>query len=139
VKPGQPFPEDGLYRAVQMSGGDAIRSLQLKPFKAGDMATTDNVKMFTESASGAVLNGRVQWLWEASAPTPVKQWSQDMIEGTEHTRKAGEVCPRSGRWLAHTYTDDWKNVYDLAGIVTLKRGERMLAGDGRTRWEWLGV
>jgi hypothetical protein len=142
VKPGETFAEDGLYRAVRMSGDGAIRSLQLTAFKAGDIATTDSVKMFTESASGTELNGRVQWVWAGSAPTPVKQWSPDMIDGTQHRCKAGEVCPRSGRWLARMHSGDWKYQYDLAGIVTLKRGERMpgVTDDGRHGgWEWLGV
>lgn len=142
VKPGGTFPEDGLYRAVQMSGGVAVRSLQLMPFKAGDVATTDSATMFTASASGAKLNGPAQWVWTASAPTPVKQWSPDVIDGTQHHSAAGEVCPRSGRWLARVHTGDWKYRYDLAGIVTRKRGERMPDADDGSRhggWEWLGV
>ena len=138
VKPGETFPEDGLYRAVQTVAGGAYRSLQLKPFKVGDVATTDSVKMFTESASGAELNGPVRWVWAGSAPTPVKQWSRDVIEGTEHTCEPGAVCPRSGRWLARTTTRDWQYSYDLARIVTRSRGERMPGDDGTT-WEWLGA
>lgn len=142
VKPGQTFPEDGLYRAVQMSGGVAVQSLQLMPFKAGDVATTDSATMFTASASGAKLNGPAQWVWTASAPTPVKQWSPDVIDGTQHHCAAGEVCPRSGRWLARVHSGDWKYRYDLAGIVTRKRGERMPGASddsGHGGWEWLGV
>ncbi len=142
VKPGQTFAEDGLYRAVQMSGGVAIRSLQLTPFKAGDVAPTDGVKMFTESASGTVLNGRAQWLWVGSAPTPVKQWSADLIDGTQQRCAAGDVCPRTGRWLARVHSGDWNYRYDLAGIVTRKRGERMPGASGDSRhggWEWLGA
>ncbi|MEM5399919.1 hypothetical protein [Paraburkholderia unamae] len=138
VKPGETFAEDGLYRAVQKSSGMPIHSLQLRPFKAGDAAPTDTMKMFTESASGAELNRPVQWLWAGSAPTPVKPWSPDLIEGTEHTCDSGAVCPRSGRWLARTATRDWQYSYDLARIVTRSRGERMPADDGTT-WEWLGL
>jgi hypothetical protein len=137
VKPGQTFAEDGLYRAVRL--GSNHRSLQLKPFKAGDVATTDSVKMFMESANGVELNGPVQWVWEGSAPTPVKQWSLDMTEGTEHTCKPGTACPRSGRWLARTHTDDWKDRYDLASIVPRRLGEPMPARDARSQWEWLGA
>jgi len=142
VKPGQTFPEDGLYRAVHMSGGIPIHSLQLKPFKAGDVATTDNVKMLTEYASGTEFDGPVRWLWAGSAPTPVKQWSLDVIDGTQQRCEAGDVCPRSGRWLARVHSGDWKYRYDLAGIVTRKRGERMPDADDDSRhcgWEWLGV
>ncbi len=142
VKPGETFPEDGLYRAVQMSGGVAFRSLQLTPFKAGDVAPTDGVKMFTESASGTVLNGRAQWLWVGSAPTPVKQWSPDLIDGTQQRCAAGDVCPRTGRWLARVHSGDWNYRYDLAGIVTRKRGERMPGASGDSHhggWEWLGA
>lgn len=142
VKPGQTFPEDGLYRAVQMSGGIAIRSLQLTPFKAGDVAPTESVKMLTEYASGTELDKPAQWLWAGSAPTPVKQWSSDLIDGTQQHCAAGDVCPRSGRWVARVHSGDWKYRYDLAGIVTRKRGERMPdAGDdtGHGGWEWLGV
>jgi hypothetical protein len=142
VKPGEAFPEDGLYRAVQMSGGIAIRSLQLRAFKAGDMAPTESVKMLTEYASGTELDKPAQWLWAGSAPTPVKRWSLDMIEGTQHRCEAGEVCPRTGRWLARVRTGDSTYRYDLAGIVTRKRGERMPgAGDDSRHggWEWLGA
>ncbi|MEX3939003.1 hypothetical protein AB4Y44_05505 [Paraburkholderia sp. BR10937] len=138
VKPGETFAEDGLYRAVQKSGGMPIHSLQLRPFKSGDVAPTESVKMFTESASGAELNKPVQWLWAGSAPTPVKPWSPDLIAGTEHSCDPGAACPRSGRWLARTATRDWQYSYDLARIVTRTRGERMPVDEGTT-WEWLGL
>jgi hypothetical protein len=141
VKPGQTFAEDGLYRAVRTSGG--YRSLQLRPFKSGDIATTDDVKMYMESASGTEFHGPVQWVWEGSVPTPVKQWSPHTMEGTEHFCEAGVSCPRSGRWLARIRTGrlaaDEAYRYDLSRIVTLRRGDAMPAGDEKTDWEWLGA
>jgi hypothetical protein len=141
VNPGETFAEDGLYRAVR-TGGDS-RSLQLVPFKAGDVATRDNVKMLMASASGTEFDGPVQWIWEGSAPTPVRQWSFDMTEGTEHFCKPRTVCPRSGRWLARVYSRSLSTGesyrYDLAGIVTRRRGESMPAAAEGTEWEWLGV
>jgi hypothetical protein len=141
VKPGETFAENGLYRAVRTSGDS--RSLQLMPFKAGDIATTDHVKMLMASGSGTELNGPVQWLWEGSAPTPVKQWSFDITEGTEHVCKAGTVCPRSGRWLARVHSGSFSTAgsyrYDLAGIVTLRHGQSMPARNDGADWEWLGV
>lgn len=141
VKPGETFAENGLYRAVRTSGDS--RSLQLVPFKAGDVATKDNVRMLMASASGTELNGPVQWLWEGSAPAPVKQYSFDITEGTEHFCKAEAVCPRSGRWLARIHTGNFSVArlyrYDLAGIVTLRHGESMPARDDGADWEWLGV
>jgi hypothetical protein len=143
VKPGETFAEDGLYRAVRLADNGAYRSLQLVPFKAGDIATTDNVKMLMASASGTELNGPVQWLWEGSAPTPVKQWSFDLIEGTEHVCKAGAVCPRSGRWLARVHSGSFSASgsyhYDLAGIVTVRHGQSMPARTDGADWEWLGA
>ncbi|WP_250500186.1 hypothetical protein [Caballeronia sp. GAWG1-5s-s] len=141
VKPGQTFGEDGLYRAVRLADNGAYRSLQLVPFKAGDIATTENVKMLMASASGAELNGPVQWLWEGSAPTPVKQWSSETIEGTKQFCKAGEVCPRSGRWLPRIRSGSSSKAlrYDLAGIVTMRQGQRMPARNDGAEWEWLGV
>jgi hypothetical protein len=148
VKPGQRFVEDGLYRAVRMITAGDYRSLQLKPFKAGDVATTEGLRMFMQSEYGGMLNGQVQWVWEGSAPTPVKPFSPDIISETQHTCEAGAVCPRTGRWLARVHTgtgsseQDYR--YDLAGIVTRRRGERMpeIAGvrpSDYGRWEWLGV
>ncbi|WNC88579.1 hypothetical protein RI103_12730 [Paraburkholderia sp. FT54] len=141
VKPGATFAEDGLYRAVRTSG--TARGLLLRPFKAGDVATTDDVRMYTEVASGTEFNGPVQWVWEGSAPTPVKQWSFDIIEGTEHVCKAGAICPRSGRWLARVHSGGFSAAapyrYDLAGIVTLCRGQSMPARTDGADWEWLGA
>ncbi|WP_250500185.1 hypothetical protein [Caballeronia sp. GAWG1-5s-s] len=141
VKPGQTFAEHGLYRAVRLADNGAYRSLQLVPFKAGDIATTENVKMLMASASGAELNGPVQWLWEGSAPTPVKQWSSETIEDTKQFCKSSEVCPRSGRWLARVRAGSSSNAYryDLAGIVTMRQGQRMPARNDGAEWEWLGV
>ncbi|CAE6852888.1 hypothetical protein R69927_07517 [Paraburkholderia domus] len=143
VNPGEKFAEDGLYRAVRTTGSGAYRSLQLVPFKAGDVATRDNVKMLMASASGTELNGPVQWVWEGSAPTPVKQWSFDITEGTEHVCKAGTVCPRSGRWLARVHSGSFFTAgsyrYDLAGIVTLRHGQSMPVRNDGADWEWLGI
>jgi hypothetical protein len=144
VKPGQTFAEDGLYRAVRTNGG--YRSLQVRPFKAGDVATTDNVKMLMESASGTELNGPVQWVWEAAAPTRVKQWSPDIIEDTAQFCKPGADCPRSGRWIRRTRSNDLYGQesadYDLASLVTLRRGQRMPSSPDdtdRIDWEWTGA
>ncbi|WP_154678137.1 hypothetical protein [Paraburkholderia nodosa] len=136
VKPGQTFSEDGLYRAVRTDNGH--RGLLLKPFKAGEVATTGRVTMPMQELPDVNIDGPVQWVWEATAPTPVKPWSPDLVEGTEHTCDPGAACPRSGRWLARTATRDWQYSYDLARIVTRSRGERM-PGDEGTTWEWLGV
>ncbi|AOK18721.1 hypothetical protein WT26_22185 [Burkholderia cepacia] len=141
VKPGETFAEDGLYRAVR-TNASTHRSLQLVPFKAGDVATTDNVKMLMASASGTELNGPVQWLWEGSAPTPVKQWSFDMIEATRQFCKPDSECPRSGRWLARIHSGSFSGGlyrYDLAGIVTVRQGQTMPGRDDGAEWEWLGV
>lgn len=143
VKPGESFAENGLYRAVRLADNGAYRSLQLVPFKAGDVATKDSVKMLMASASGTQFNGQVQWLWEGSAPTPIKQWSFDITEGTEHFCEAGAVCPRSGRWLARVHSGSFFAAesyrYDLAGIVTLRHGQNMPARNDGADWEWLGV
>ena len=145
VKPGQTFTEDGLYRPVRTSGG--YRGLLLKPFKAGDVATTDDVKMPMDTKYGDInIDGPVQWVWEATAPTPVKQWSLDMIADTVQFCEPGAECPRSGRWVRRIRPHDlyrqeptW---YDLASVVTLSRGERMPSSrddTDRTDWEWVGA
>ncbi|HEX7909457.1 MAG TPA: hypothetical protein VF534_15435 [Paraburkholderia sp.] len=142
IKPGATFAEDGLYRAVRTSG--TSRSLMLKPFKAGEVATTDDVRMYTEAASGTELNGQVQWVWEASPPTPVKQWSFDLIDGTQQFCEPGVACPRSGRWVPRVTVGDsmtsQETRYQLAKMVTLRRGEPMPAIDGTyPHWEWVGA
>jgi hypothetical protein len=144
VKPGQTFAEAGLYRAVRTSG--AYRGLLLKPFKAGDVATTEPVTMPMDSeyAAGTNINGPVHWVWEASAPTPVKQWSFDIIEDTAQFCEPGVACPRSGRWVPRVMigsgfgSEEYQ--YRLAGIVTLRRGETMPSIEGNgPKWEWVGV
>ncbi len=143
VKPGATFAEDGLYRAVRTSGG--FRGLNLKAFKTGDVATTENVRMPMESAVDTQIDGPVQWIWEASAPTPVKQWSLDVIDGTQHFSKPGAQCPRSGRWVAriNTSSDYGAPVYryDLSRVVTLRRGQQMPPAQrqGDADWEWVGA
>ncbi|WP_175770905.1 hypothetical protein [Burkholderia ambifaria] len=141
VKPGEMFAEDGLYRAVR-TNSSAHRSLELVPFKAGDVATADNVKMLMEAANGISLDGPVQWLWEGSAPTPVAQYSFDIVEETRQFCQPGAVCPRSGRWLPRV-REGWNSTrYDLAGIVTLRYGHTMPAVKGAigdADWEWIGV
>jgi len=141
VKPGETFAEDGLYRAVRTNSG-AHRSLRLVPFKAGDIAPTGNVKMLLDAADGIEFDGPVQWLWEGSAPTPVKQYSFDIVEETRQFCKPGAVCPRSGRWLPRV-REGWNSThYDLTGIVALRRGDTMpavkRAGDDAD-WEWIGT
>jgi hypothetical protein len=143
VKPGETFAEDGLYRAAGLGFSGRQRSLQLRPFKAGDVATTENVKMLMDGSNGLNIDGPVQWTWEATAPTPVKQWSSDMIADTVQFCEPGSVCPRSGRWLPRL-RDEWNEApqYDLAGIVTLRRGQTMPATrDARFKadWEWVGA
>ncbi len=142
VSPGERFAEDGLYRAVRTIGNGAYRSLQLKPFKAGDVATTDSVTMLMATADGMEFDGPVQWLWEGSAPTPITQYSFDIVEETRQFCKPGAACPRSGRWLPRV-RESWNSTrYDLAGIVTLRRGQTMpamkTAGDDAD-WEWIGA
>ena len=142
VKPGQTFAEDGLYRAARVNT-ISRRSLQLVPFKAGAVATADNVKMLIEGGGGLSFDDPVQWLWEGSAPTPVKQYSFDMIEETRQFCEPGVPCPRSGRWVPRI-RQSWDKParYDLAGIVTLRRGQPMpLINDanGRADWEWVGA
>jgi hypothetical protein len=144
VKPGETFTEDGLYRAVRVISGASYRSLQLKPFKAGDIATTENVRMPMESASGVEINGPVQWVWEASAPTRTKPFSSDYIEGTEHVCKPGAPCPRNGRWIERTEPDSWGGnyTYRLSSLITRRAGQQMpqVQGDaGETEWEWVGA
>ncbi|APA88506.1 hypothetical protein BJG93_24465 [Paraburkholderia sprentiae WSM5005] len=146
VKPGETFAEDGLYRAVTLIHGGRYCSLQVKPFKAGDVATTENVKMPMENGNGVNINGPAQWEWEATAPTPVKQWSFDMIEDTVQFCGAGSTCPRSGRWVARipTGSDFLRPEYrhDLSSLVTLRRGQPMpsIKGAGeRADWEWVGA
>ena len=140
VNPGGAFREDGLYRAVRTDSGS--RSLQVQPFKAGDVATTDNVRLLSASATGDYLNGRVRWLWEASAPVPSATNPSKHVEGTEYVSPAGAVCPRSGRWVVRFMTYDRKYNYDLTQIVTMQQGKSMPAiqGDpGHGEWEWVGA
>ncbi len=142
VKPGATFAEDGLYRAVRTSGG--YRGLLLKQFKAGDVATTEPVTMPMESRhADDYIQGAVQWVWEASAPTPVKQWSLDLIDGTQHDCEPGMPCPRSGRWVPRVMSGvDYVSMeyeYRPAGIVTLRLGDVMPPIRGKqARWEWIG-
>ncbi|WP_175766389.1 hypothetical protein [Burkholderia cenocepacia] len=141
MKPGQTFKEDGLYRAVR-TDSTAHRSLQLVPFKAGDVATTERVKMLMEGGDGISLDGPVEWLWEGSAPTPVKEYSFDTIEETRQFSPSGVPCPRSGRWLPRV-REGWNSTrYDPMGIVTLRYGQTMPAlkatGDDAD-WEWIGA
>lgn len=139
VKPGEAFPEDGLYRAVRL--GTGTRSLQVQRFKAGDIATTDKVRLLTDAATGSYLEGAVQWLWESSPPVPSSK-PFAMVEGTEQLCEPGAVCSRSGRWLARYSTIDWKNGYDLSQIVTVQQGQSMPAIQGDLKhaaWEWIGV
>ncbi|MEX3936539.1 hypothetical protein AB4Y32_33015 [Paraburkholderia phymatum] len=146
VGPGETFAEDGLYRAVRLVSGSSYRSLQLKPFKAGDIATTEDVRLHMESASGTELNGPVQWVWEGSAPQLVKPYSSEYVEGTEHVCKPGVPCPRSGRWIERTLTDTWNGryTYRLSSIVTRERGKSMPPVTGQqdagvVEWEWVGA
>ncbi|TDV20980.1 hypothetical protein [Paraburkholderia caballeronis] len=139
VKPGEAFPEDGLYRAVRVGTGS--RSLQVQPFKAGDIATTDDMRLLAGSASGEYLNGRMQWVWEASSPQRGSQ-PFTFVEGTEQFCKPGAVCPRSGRWVVRSMTHDWKYNHDLTQIVTVQQGKSMPAIQSDPRhgeWEWIGV
>ena len=144
VKPGETFAEDGLYRAVTLISGVRYRSLQLTPFKAGDVATTENVKMLMENGNG--INGPVQWEWQATAPTPVKQYSFDMIEDTQQFCAPGSTCPRSGRWVARIsavsnyLSPEYR--HDLSSLVALRRGQPMPSirdAGARTDWEWVGA
>lgn len=142
VNPGETFAQAGLYRAVRTTGNGAYRSLQLKPFKPGDVATINNVKMLMTTADGVEFDGPVQWLWEGSAPTPVARYSFDIVEETMQFCKPGAECPRSGRWLPRV-RKGWDSIrYDPTGIVTLRRGHTMpvvnLAGDDPD-WEWIGA
>ncbi|WP_423383628.1 hypothetical protein [Burkholderia sp. LMG 32019] len=139
VKSGDTFAEDGLYRAVR-TNASTHRSLQLVPFKAGAVATTDNVKMLLEGGDGLSFDGPVQWLWQASAPTPVKQYSFDIIEDTRQFCAPGSTCPRSGRWLPRI-REGLANShrYDLAGIVTVQHGQSMPSRNDGAEWEWLGA
>jgi hypothetical protein len=146
VKPGEAFAEDGLYRAVALISGIRYRSLQVKPFKAGDVATTENVKMPMDNGNGININGPVQWEWQATAPTPVKQWSFDMIDDTRQFCAAGSTCPRSGRWVPriNAGSDSLYPEYrhELSSLVTLRRGQPMplIKGAGeRADWEWVGA
>jgi hypothetical protein len=144
VKPGEAFSEDGLYRAVRV--GTTVRSLQLQAFKAGDIATTENVRLHAESASGHEINGPVQWLWEATPPQRPEHDPFRYIEGTEQFCQPGAVCPRSGRWVARfreTSSYRWTYDYDLSRIVTLRVGDPMPATGRRNaenaEWEWVGA
>ncbi len=142
VKPGATFSEDGLYRAIRTSGG--YRGLLLKQFKAGDMATTEPVTMPMESQyADDYIQGAVQWVWEASAPTPVKQWSLDLIDSTQHDCEPGAVCPRSGRWVPRVMSainyESMEYEYRPAGIITVRLGDAMPPIRGtHARWEWIG-
>ena len=146
VTPGETFAEDGLYRAVTLISGVRYRSLQVRPFKAGDVATTENVKMPMENGNGININGPVQWEWEATAPTPVKQWSFDMIEDTQQFCTPDFTCPRSGRWVARINAGS-NSLYpeyrhDLSSLVTLRRGQPMPSirdAGNRGDWEWVGA
>jgi hypothetical protein len=146
VKPGKTFAEDGLYRAERLISDGTYRSLQVRPFKAGDIATTDAVKMPMESGDGVNINGPVQWVWEGRAPQPVKPFATEYVEGTQHHAAPGTSCPRSGRWLARIFSG--RNAlypdyhYDLLNIVTLKRGQKMppIQNKGaKADWEWVGA
>jgi len=103
------------------------------------------VRMPMESAVDINLDGPVQWVWEASAPTPVKQWSLDVIDGTQQFCKPGTECPRSGRWVARIDTtpgyasSDYR--YDLSRVVALRRGQQMppVQGPDTADWEWVGA
>jgi hypothetical protein len=104
------------------------------------------VKMLMEGDSGININGPVQWEWEATAPTPVKQWSFDMISDTVQFCKPGSECPRSGRWVARIAAgpDSLRPEYrhDLSSLVTLRRGQLMPSlrdGGERADWEWVGA
>ncbi|AOJ36535.1 hypothetical protein CFB50_00680 [Burkholderia sp. AU33423] len=146
VKPGETFAEDGLYRAVRLNSGGSYRSLQVMPFKAGDIATTDSMTMPMESGDGVHLDGPVQWVWEGSAPTPTKPFSSAYVEGTEQFSLPGAPCPRGGRWVARVRANaDYSTPeyrYDLSRIVTMRRGQPMpsIPSDaGNAEWEWVGV
>jgi hypothetical protein len=146
VKPGETFAEDGLYRAVRVISGGTYRSLQVLPFKTGDVATTDAVKMPMESGNGVNINGPVQWVWEGSAPQPVKPFATEYVDGTQHHCAPGAGCPRGGRWVARTLSG-WNALYpqyryDLSRIVTLQRGQTMPSiqnAADKAEWEWVGA
>jgi hypothetical protein len=146
VKPGETFVEEGLYRAERLISGGTYRSLQVMPFKGGDIATTDAVKMPMESGNGININGPVQWIWEGSAPQPVEPFATEYVDGTQHHSTPGASCPRSGRWVARTLSGrnalsaDYR--YDLSRVVTLQRGQKMpsIQNEGeKTEWEWVGA
>jgi hypothetical protein len=146
VKPGETFAEDGLYRAVTLLSGIRYRSLQVRPFKAGEVASTENVQMPMENGNGLNINGPVQWEWEAIAPTPVKQWSFDIIDDTRQFCAAGSICPRSGRWVPRIYSESGfrqsEYRHDLSSLVTLQRGQPMPSikdSGNRADWEWVGA
>ncbi|RZF29040.1 hypothetical protein EVC45_14615 [Paraburkholderia sp. UYCP14C] len=146
ILPAGTFPENGLYRAARVASGAHYRSLNLKPFKAGDVATTDNVKMPMEQGNGVEINGPVQWVWEGSAPTPTSPSSFDCEDGTQHHCMPGATCPRSGRWIARLRTGPLHQRstyrYDMTRIVALRRGQPMpatRADAGDTDWEWIGA
>ncbi len=146
IMPGGTFAENGLYRAVRVASGSRYRSLTLKPFKAGDIATSDNVKMPMEQGNGVEINGPVQWVWEGSAPTPTSPSSFDCEDGTQHYCAPGAACPRSGRWIARLRTGPLHQRstyrYDMSRIVALRRGQPMpatRADAGDTDWEWIGA
>lgn len=145
VKPGATFAEDGLYRAVRLTSG-GYRSLQLTPFKAGDVATTSDVKMPMESGHGIDINGPVQWIWEGSAPIRTSEYSTEYVDGTQHVCGVGTPCPRSGRWVARIRIEDVRFVpqyrYDTTQIVTMRRDQKMPSIRTSARdadWEWVGA
>lgn len=143
VKPGEAFAEDGLYRAVSLNYS-TNRSVQLKQFKAGDVAMTDKVSLLLDD--GHSFEVPVWWEWEATAPTPVKQWSRDMIADTVQFCEPDTECPRSGRWIKRIRSRNGYGQnparYDLASLVTLRRGQRMPPARDDMNWvdwEWVGA
>ena len=145
VKPGERFEEDGLYRAVRLTSG-GYRSLQLTQFKAGDVATTADVKMPMESGHGIDINGPVQWIWEGSAPIRTSDYSTEYVDGTQQVSAPGAPCPRGGRWVARIRLEDAGYVpqyrYDTAQIVMMRRDQKMPSIQTNARdadWEWVGV
>ncbi|WP_248295136.1 hypothetical protein [Paraburkholderia sp. UYCP14C] len=145
VKPGETFAEEGLYRAVTLISGVRYRSLQVKRFKVGDVAARDKVKMLMENGNGINISGPVQWEWQATAPTSVKQYSFDIIDDTRQFCTPGSICPRSGRWVARVDVgSDFRYPeyqHDLSSLVRRRRGQPMpsiRAESDRADWEWVG-
>lgn len=140
VEPREKFSEDGLYRAVLLDSS-VSRSLQLRVFRRGDVAPKENIKMPMESGHGQQLDGKVRWLWEGSAPTPVNQHSSELIDGTQQFIKPGMPAPRSGRWLPRFGQGRAVSADDEAGIVEVRRGQTMPGLNtfgGDAGWEWIG-